>query len=134
MKRKTQDPAALRKCLKESLDEINSLAWRIADSDPMVLGSFYTVHKTCSKKNCRCQKGDKHGPFPALSQSIGGKRKLVMVKQEDVPSVREKAAAYKDFQKRLTRLRRLMTTVDTILQDIRSLLLEEYPCKDRSTS
>lgn len=129
----SNDPAALRKRLRETLDEINSLAWRIADSDPMIPGSFYSVYKTCSKKNCRCQRGDKHGPFPALSQSIGGKRKLVMVKQEDVPSVRTKATAYKDFQKRLTRLRRLMTTVDTILQDIRSLLLEEYPCKDRQT-
>ena len=36
---------------------------------PMIVGSLYEVYKTCSKANCCCSKGNKHGPFFALSIS-----------------------------------------------------------------
>jgi hypothetical protein len=119
--------AELRKQLHLMLQEFDRLVWRCADTSPMILGSFYHVYKTCTKPNCRCRKGTKHGPFPALSRSVEGKRRLVMVRKQDAPDVQKKATAYKDFQKRLCRLRKLSDNIDAVLQQIRSLQLEEYP-------
>jgi len=128
---KPNNPESNRKKLYQILNEFNDLVWKIADADPMVQGSFYYVSKTCSKKNCCCTKGKKHGPFPALSQSIGGKRKLIMVRKEDEISIKEKATNYKTFQKRLTRLRKIIPQIDGVLQKIRDTLIEEYPCKTK---
>jgi len=42
----------------------------------MVDGSIYTVYKKCGNKNCRCAKGELHGPFKYLSKKVDGKTKL----------------------------------------------------------
>jgi hypothetical protein len=116
----------LRQLLREQLQDLQALAWKLGDSGPMVRGCYYQVYKTCTQPNCRCQKGHKHGPFPALSWSVDGKQRMVMVKAADVPLVERKATAYREYQGGLTRIRRVMSTIEELLGRIRSLLLEEY--------
>jgi hypothetical protein len=50
-----------------------------------------------------------------------------MVRKSDSRNVQAKADAYKRFQKRLSRLRKLTTSIDTILTRIRALQQEKYP-------
>ena len=116
----------LRQQLFIHFKEQGQLLRQLADSNTLILGSFYYVYKTCSKPNCCCQKGKRHGPFPALSQSINGKRKLKMVKLDDEIMVKKKAEEYKQFQARLKQMRRIYKEMDKILEKIRILLLEEY--------
>ena len=93
---------------------------------PMIIGSLYEVYKTCSKPNCSCKEGKKHGPFPALSVSIKGTRSLRMVRKEDQPAVREKAEAYQSFQQMLAKVRKLNKEIDSMLEEIKAQYLEEY--------
>ena len=93
---------------------------------PMVIGSLYEVYKTCSKVNCCCKKGKKHGPFPALSISIAGKRSLKMVRKEDIAVVRKRASAYQSFQQSLARIRRINKEIDVLLEQTKKEFLEEY--------
>lgn len=93
---------------------------------PMIIGSLYEVYKTCSKPNCSCKEGKKHGPFPALSISIKGRRSLKMVRKEDLLAVREKAKAYQAFQQGLARVRKLTKEIDYMLEEIKAEYLEEY--------
>ncbi len=93
---------------------------------PMIIGSLYEVYKTCSKPNCSCKEGKKHGPFPALSVSIKGRRSLKMVRKEDLPAVREKAKAYQAFQQGLASVRKLTKEIDYMLEEIKAEYLEEY--------
>lgn len=93
---------------------------------PMIIGCLYEVYKTCSKPNCSCKEGKKHGPFPALSVSIKSKRSLKMVRKEDQPAVREKAEAYQAFQQGLARVRKLNKEIDSMLEEIKAQYLEEY--------
>jgi len=93
---------------------------------PMIIGSLYEVYKTCSKPNCSCKEGKKHGPFPALSVSIKSKRSLKMVRKEDQPAVMEKAEAYQAFQQGLARVRKLNKEIDSMLEEIKAQYLEEY--------
>jgi hypothetical protein len=93
---------------------------------PMIIGSLYEVYKTCSKPNCSCRKGERHGPFPALSISIAGKRRIKMVRKEDLPVVKEKAMAYQSFQQGLARVRKLNKEIDTLLEEMKVEYLEQY--------
>ncbi len=93
---------------------------------PMIIGSLYEVYKTCSKPNCSCKTGKRHGPFPALSVSIQGKRSLKMVRKEDLPAVKEKAKAYQSFQQGLARVRKINKGIDSLFEEIKREYLEGY--------
>ena len=92
----------------------------------MIIGSIYEVYKTCSKPNCCCKKGKKHGPFFALSISVEAKRSVKVVRKNDLAVVREKALAYQSFQKGLTRIRKIDKEIVILLEQIKKEFLEEY--------
>jgi len=117
----------LRQRLRQLRAQQESLVWKLADGDPMIMGSFYQVMKTCTQPNCRCQRGEKHGPFAALSWSVHGKRRMVMVRAEDARTVEVKVAAYKRFVRGLRELDTLNSEADRLLGEIGELLREEYP-------
>ncbi len=93
---------------------------------PMIIGSLYVVYKTCSKPNCCCKKGKKHGPFFALSISVEAKRRVKIVRKNDLMVVREKALAYQSFQKGLAKIRKIDKEIVILLEQIKKELLEEY--------
>lgn len=99
---------------------------RLLHPTPMIIGSLYEVYKTCSKPNCCCKKGQKHGPFFALSISIDAKRTVKMVKKKDLTVVRKKALAYQAFQQGLARIRKTNKEVDILLEQIKQEFMEEY--------
>ena len=117
----------LRQRLRQLHEQQLSLLHTMLNCGPMIAGSLYQTYRTCSYPNCRCRKGEKHGPFPALSFTVDGRRKSRPIRRDDVGLVTEKAAAYKRFQKSLTRWRALHRECETILERIRELSVEPYP-------
>lgn len=117
----------IRQQIRLLLDEKSKIVWNIAQSGQLIQGSFYTVYKTCTRPNCRCQKGHRHGPFPALSVSVKGKRSLIMVKQGDVANVEEKAKAYRQFRVGIRKIKTINQQIEALLEKIQTILLETYP-------
>ena len=93
---------------------------------PMIIGSLYEVYKTCSKPNCCCKKGKKHGPFFALSISVEAKRSVKMVRKDDLTVVRQKALAYQSFQQGLAKIRKTDKEIVILLEQIKKEFLEDY--------
>jgi len=93
---------------------------------PMIIGSLYEVYKTCSKENCCCKKGKRHGPFFALSISVEAKRRVKIVRKDDLTAVREKALAYQSFQKGLAKIRKTDKEIAVLLEEIKKEFLEQY--------
>lgn len=93
---------------------------------PMIIGSLYEVYKTCSKPNCCCKKGKKHGPFFALSISVEAKRSVKMVRKDDLTVVGEKALAYQSFQQGLAKIRKIDKEIVILLEQIKKEFLEDY--------
>ena len=93
---------------------------------PMIIGSLYEVYKTCSKANCCCKKGKKHGPFFALSISVEAKRSVKMVRKNDLGVVRQKALAYQSFQQGLAKIRKTDKEIVVLLEEIKKEFLEQY--------
>lgn len=66
---------------------------------------------TCGKKNCRCQRGFKHGPFYYLVQCLGtGRvRKFLLKTPEQRKAARAGIAAHAKFQRQLAELSEINT-------------------------
>lgn len=110
--------------------ERNTLIWRLLNSlqhSTMIPATFSLIKKTCGKRNCKCKKGEKHGPYPAIQIKIGKTRTLKMVNKEDEEKIIKKTKLYKDYQIGLTKINRLNIQIHKLLQKVRDENLEEYP-------
>lgn len=55
---------------------------------PLVMGSLITKYKRCNKGGCRCTRGEPHGPFWYVSQSVGGRTVMQFIRAAEVARVR----------------------------------------------
>jgi hypothetical protein len=94
---------------------------------PMVHGLPHEVFRRCGKKNCRCTKGERHGPYPALSVNKDGKQRIVMIKKSDVLVVLKEANRYRYYQDTLAKIRRINKDVDKLLEQVKSETTRSYP-------
>jgi hypothetical protein len=77
----------------------------------LLRASYVKQYLTCGKKNCRCQRGFKHGPFYYLVQCLrGGQvRKFLLKTSEQRRQAREGIAAHLKFQHQLAGLSEINT-------------------------
>jgi len=116
----------IRQQLRVLGERQQELVSKLIGVDGMIIGSCFEVYKTCSKPNCRCQRGEKHGPFMALTFSIEGKVHHKMVREADQAMVKERTRLYKDFQSARRQLRIVSKDIDSLLDKIRTLQAREY--------
>jgi len=121
-----EDLSSLRSRLRKIHDEQLELLNSMMDAGSLIKGSIYQTYRTCSYPNCRCHRGRKHGPFPAISFSINGKHHSRPIRRDDFADVQRKAGAYKRFQKALTQWRAYNRESETILEKIREISVEHY--------
>lgn len=76
----------------EELDELRQLA------QVMIQGTLSTTTRTCGRPNCRCQKGQPHGPHTYLTfRKPDGRSGSIYVPPEEVGRFEEAVAAGKKF-------------------------------------
>jgi len=80
-------------------------------SPDLVRASYVRQYLTCGKKNCRCRRGFKHGPFFYLVQCLGtGKvRKFLLKTPAQRKQARAGIAAHLKLQRRLAALSEINT-------------------------
>jgi len=76
-----------------------------------VRASCVQQYLTCGKRNCRCQRGRKHGPFLYLVQSLktGKTRKFLLRTAEQRKDASAATIAHTDFQAKLEELSQINT-------------------------
>lgn len=78
-------------------------------------GSLINIFTSCRKGNCKCTKGEKHGPFLYLNQKINNKySQRYAGKDSDKPTVK-RVRAYMDFQQTLAQLRKINKEIDSLI-------------------
>ena len=77
----------------------------------LLRASYVRQYLTCGKKNCRCQRGFKHGPFYYLVQCLGtGRmRKFLLKTPEQRRQARAGIATHLKFQRQLAELSEINT-------------------------
>jgi len=106
----------------------NDLVWELVNSLPadMIAASIMYIYKTCSTPNCKCKKGEKHGPYPAIQFKSKGKYKIKMLKKDKVSEVEEKVQAYRKYQDGLAEINKINVRINKLLQQLRDKNMEEY--------
>jgi hypothetical protein len=76
-----------------------------------VRASYVRQFLTCGKKNCRCQRGRKHGPFHYLVQclGVGSIRKFLLKTPTQREQARASITAHSIFQEQLEELSQINT-------------------------
>jgi len=84
---------------------------RLQPSPDLVRASYVRHYLTCGKKNCRCRRGFKHGPFFYLVQCLGtGRvRKFLLKTPAQRKQARASIAAHLKLQRRLAELSEINT-------------------------
>ncbi len=91
-------------------------------------GSLIEIYNACNKGNCKCKRGEKHGPFLYLNQKINNKyKKRYVGKESDKPTVK-RVRAYMQFQDTLAELRKINKEIDSLFnlyRDTQTVLSEK---------
>ena len=79
----------------------------------LLRASFVKQYLTCGKKNCRCQRGLKHGPFFYLVQCLGANRvrKFLLKTPAQRKQARAGIAAHLKLQRKLAELSEINTEI-----------------------
>ena len=70
---------------------------------PLTPGSFYLLRRKCGKASCRCTRGQLHAVW-VLTRSESGQHKLYTVPPDQRAQVRQRAAAWRRYQRARARL------------------------------
>ena len=70
-------------------------------------GSIVERYTTCQRPNCRCHKGEKHGPRFYLSVNESGHQRQKYIRTADLPKARQGVANYHKIQELLDQVTRL---------------------------
>jgi len=92
----------------------------------MVSGSVYTAYKKCGNKNCRCARGDLHGPFSYLSKKIDGKTTLTFIRRADEDRIVEQAKNYRKYTRAIAKLNKINRKIYGYIKRIKEAKEKNY--------
>ena len=78
----------------------------IKDRGFLLKGSLNQVYRRCGNPDCRCARGEKHGPFYLLTWNEGGKTRSRHIPRDKAGQVKEMIANYKEAKRLLDELSR----------------------------
>jgi len=92
----------------------------------MVSGSVYTAYKKCGNKNCRCARGDLHGPFSYLSKKVDGKTTLAFIRRADEDRIVEQAKNYRKYTRAMAKLNKINRKIYDYIKRIKEAKTKNY--------
>lgn len=120
------DLAEIRKAISILLAERKALEQQLLKfRRRMVKGSLFEVYTACRKGNCRCTKGQKHGPFLYMNTYVRGKLRQCYVGKKEDQSIVEGLRRYKNFQRKLERVRAINQKISDLWNKLRKELLKK---------
>lgn len=95
------------------------LLQKLADLRLVTHGSYLERHSTCSRPDCACHKGKKHGPRAYVVVYRDGRQRQVYVPKDQLPAVRKGLRQHEQAQELLRKV------TDINLKLMRDGLLEK---------
>lgn len=75
--------------IEELLEKRQRLMNEMAATPVIFRGTWVERYMTCTRPNCKCHRGEKHGPRVHLSVAQGGKQKMYYIRQDDQRLVKQ---------------------------------------------
>jgi len=95
-----------------------ALETKIMKTGNILKASYYERFIVCGKPNCKCARGEKHGPVPWVTVGKGKGGMSTSVPAENVAKVKEMTQNYKDFRKAQKEIREINTEIDKLILKI----------------
>lgn len=119
------DVSRLRKRWRALQKERERLEEIILAREALIKGSVVTVFKACGHPNCRCARGEKHGPFLYLSASVGGRTRTWHIPKKHERRVEARANSYKRFRTARQRLGEIQRDLVQLMNRMEAFRTEE---------
>lgn len=94
------------------------LETKIMKTGDMLKASYYERYIVCGKPNCRCARGEKHGPIPCVTVGKGKVATSTSVPAENVAEVKEMTQNYKEFREAQKEIKKINKEIDRLIQKI----------------
>ena len=116
----------LRKMVLAAEQSRHLLLQKFLSAKPFIAAQVYERFNTCGNKNCKCQRGELHGPFLWIYQLKKGQRVLsTSVAEDKRREAKEMAERYKAWTAQRQRLRELDLEIQEHLNAMEVLLEKE---------
>jgi hypothetical protein len=121
-----EELSALRKRIsdlnKKRLDAIN----RVLNTKPYIAAQIYERLKKCGNPNCKCARGELHGPFLWIYQKKKGQKAVstTVVKEKAAEAI-ELAERYEDLLRLRQRIREADQKINELLNEFESHMEKE---------
>jgi len=113
--------------LRQEIVSLREERKRLEDSlfrpKKMVRASLSFILGYCGKEDCRCKRGQPHGPYPYLSERYQGRTRVTYVKKKDLARIGKEVTEYVRIQKGLAHLTKINSEIRSLLETIRDLNL-----------
>lgn len=123
MRTKSRESVARR--LRELESRRAGVVDELAQTDALIAGSLSEVLRRCGKPSCHCAERPGH-PQAILMTVKDGRRRCQLVRQADLPVVRQAVERYRSFRKGLRTLSTLDSKVVALLKELRRLRDKGY--------
>jgi len=84
------------------------------------------MYKKCGNPKCKCNDGEKHGPFLCLSKMKNKKRELIFIRKDDKVRVQHMNWKYKKFNEMMAKIDKINVSIKNILKKIRAKYEVKY--------
>lgn len=118
-----EDRSRLRQEIGRLMAVQQVLVEGLLKAKPFRAGSVVRRFSVCGKAGCRCQRGEKHGPFWYLSEKEGGRTKLRYLGTE--AKARQELQAvenYRQWRRLRQRFRRVQRETEAMLDRLGAVL------------
>jgi len=116
----------LRQRLWRQYGSLGRLLRTMTPQGPLTPGSFYLLRRKCGKPSCRCARGHLHAVL-VLTRSESGKQKLYAVPAEQRALVRQRAAAWRRYQRARARWLQQATALVALADQIAEAQRVDWP-------
>ena len=120
------DLSLLRQAIARCMQQRNRLLDSTMHNKPYVAAQVYDRYKTCGNKNCKCHKGEPHGPFVWIYQHKKGQKLIsTTVDGRKAAEARTLAANYQCWLEHRQQMRELDRRIQQYLDEMEQILEQQ---------
>ena len=121
-----EEISALRKKVSDLNKKRGDAINRVLNTKPYIAAQVYERYKKCGNPNCKCAKGEPHGPFLWIYQKKKGQKVIsTTVAKEKAPEAKEMARRYEELLRLRQQIRETDQKINEVLNEYESHLEKE---------
>ena len=109
--------------VRKRIYELNRKRWllieKVMSPGELLTAQFYQRYTKCSNPNCKCAKGELHGPFPWIYQNRKGKKRIsTSCLPDKVNDAVKFSENYKSFKEKWQNIQKMNEEIDDLIEEI----------------